>query len=57
MLYLVGCEVVYPRNRFVGVVREMETACQQIVAQKKKRQAPGALLLGAESGRQVMLLL
>ena len=55
MLYLVGCEAVYPRNRFVGMVREMETACQHIVAQKKTRQAPGALLLGAESGHQVML--
>lgn len=55
MLYLVGCEAVYPRNRFVGMVREMETACQHIVAQKKTRQAPVVLLLGAESGHQVML--
>ena len=55
ILYLVGGEAVYPRNRFVGMVREMEKACQQIVAEKKTRQAPGALLLGAESGHQVML--
>ena len=55
MFYLVGGEAVYPRKRFVGVAREMETACQHIVAQEKTSQAPVVLLLGAESGHQVML--
>ena len=55
MFYLVGGEAVYPRNRFVGMVRDLDTASQHIVAQEKTRQAPRGLPLGAESGRQVML--
>ncbi len=55
MFDLVGGEAVYTRNRFERLVRDMETACQHIVAQEKTLQAPGGLLLGAESGPQVML--
>ena len=55
MFDLVGGEAVYTRNRFERMVRDMDTACQHIVAQEKTLQAPGGLLLGAESGHQVML--
>jgi alkylation response protein AidB-like acyl-CoA dehydrogenase len=48
MFDLVGGEAVYTRSRFERLVRDMDTACQHIVAQAKTLQAPGALLLGAQ---------
>ncbi len=55
MFDLVGGEAVYARSRFERLVRDMETACQHIVAQEKTLQTPGALLLGADNGPQLML--
>lgn len=47
MFDLVGGEAIYSRNPFERQLRDMNTACQHIVAQPKTLQAPGALLLGS----------
>ena len=52
---LIGGEAVYARNPFERQLRDMNTACQHIVAQQKTLQAPGALLLGADVSMEIML--
>ncbi|MEZ5558055.1 MAG: acyl-CoA dehydrogenase family protein [Pseudomonadales bacterium] len=46
---LIGGDAVYARNPFERQLRDMNTACQHIVAQMKSLQAPGGLLLGSET--------
>lgn len=52
---LIGGEAVYARNPFERQLRDLNTACQHIVAQQKTLQAPGALLLGADTSMEIML--
>ena len=49
MFDLVGGDAVHADNRFERLVRDMNTACQHIVAQEKSLLSPGALLLGSVS--------
>ncbi len=49
MFDLVGGDTVHADNRFERLVRDMNTACQHIVAQEKSLLSPGALLLGSVS--------
>ncbi len=53
---LIGGDAVYARNPFERYLRDITTACQHIVAQRKTLQAPGGLLLGAKAkGADIML--
>ena len=56
MFDLVGGDAIYARNRFERLVRDMNTACQHIVAQQKTLQNPGGLLLGSEAARADLML-
>ena len=46
---LIGGEAVYARNPFERHLRDMNTACQHVVAQEKTLRSAGALLLGADN--------
>ena len=46
---LVGGEAVYAKNPFERQLRDINTACQHIVAQRKTVRAPGGLLLGSDT--------
>ncbi len=48
MFDLVGADSIYARNRLERLLRDMNTACQHVVAQEKTLQNPGGLLLGSE---------
>ncbi len=52
---LIGGEAVYTRNPFERHLRDVNTACQHVVAQEKTLQTAGALMLGAEVPGEVML--
>ncbi|MEM7100188.1 MAG: acyl-CoA dehydrogenase family protein [Pseudomonadota bacterium] len=53
---LVGADAVYSRNPFERQLRDMNTACQHIVAQRKTLQGPGGLLLGSDKiAAEIML--
>ncbi len=56
MFDLVGADSIYARNRFERLLRDMNTACQHVVAQEKTLQNPGGLLLGSEKAAADLML-
>jgi alkylation response protein AidB-like acyl-CoA dehydrogenase len=56
MFDLVGADSIYARNRFERLLRDMNTACQHVVAQEKTLQNPGGLLLGSEKAAADFML-
>ncbi len=56
MFDLVGGDAIYASNRFERLLRDMNTACQHIVAQEKTLQGPGALLLGSANAQSQLML-
>jgi len=56
MFDLVGADAIYARNRFERLLRDMNTACQHVVAQDKTLQNPGGLLLGSEKAKADLML-
>ncbi|NJN53070.1 MAG: hypothetical protein HC809_16230 [Gammaproteobacteria bacterium] len=51
----IGGVAVYAKNPFDRYLRDMNTACQHIVAQAKTLESPGGLLLGVEDRSARML--
>lgn len=56
MFDLVGADSIYARNRFERLLRDMNTACQHVVAQQKTLQDPGGLLLGSKAANANLML-
>ncbi len=56
MFDLVGADAIYAQNRLERLLRDMNTACQHVVAQDKTLQNPGGLLLGSEKAAADFML-
>ena len=56
MFDLVGADSIFARNKLERLLRDINTACQHIVAQQRALTAPGGVLLGSEASRANIFL-